>query len=177
MDIDYVKKEIAQKTKMGLPFILSASVLWFIIFIIFLSNANIKIKNIFTFYSTGLLFPLSILLAKILKCQWKVKNNDLNKLALYLNLAQLLYYPILFISFMTSPYKMIIFFAIIIGAHLFPYAWLYNTKTYKIIPIIIVITILIASLIVKKLFFIPLIMFILLTITGLRLYYETRNQI
>ncbi|WP_425444441.1 DUF7010 family protein [Terribacillus aidingensis] len=40
------------------------------------------------------LFPLSVGISTLLKADWKSKDNPLGDLGLYLNLAQLIYFPI-----------------------------------------------------------------------------------
>lgn len=109
MNIVDLRNELSIKCKNGLPFLLSGIVLWAIIWIIFLLPIGIKTKNILTFYSTGIMFPMAILLSKLIKAKWRVNDNPLGMLGLYMNLAQFMYFPILFYSFSKNPEEMIIF--------------------------------------------------------------------
>ncbi|MGL5353340.1 MAG: DUF7010 family protein, partial [Clostridium sp.] len=133
MNINELKNELSIKCKSGLAFLLSGTFVWCIIFIIFLLPYEIKTKNILTFFCTGIMFPTSILISRVIKSEWKLNDNPLGMLGLYLNLAQFMYFPILFFSFSKNPEQMIIFFAVITGAHLFPYGWFYNTRSFMII--------------------------------------------
>ncbi len=71
-------------------------------------------------FSTGLMFPLSMGLSNLLKADWKFEGNPLGKLGVFLNIAQLVYFPILFWAIGKSPEEAIIFFSIITAAHFFP---------------------------------------------------------
>jgi hypothetical protein len=91
-------------------------------------------------FSTGLMFPLSVGISSLIKADWKFEDIPLGNLGLYLNLAQIVYFPILIWAIIKSPESAVLFFAIIVGAHFFPYGWLYNARPYYIMaPIISVI--------------------------------------
>ncbi len=132
MELNGVRNELSVRGKNGIGFLLSAIVIWSIITIIFLQSIEIYQKNIYMLFSTGLMFPLSVGLSTLIKADWKLKNNPLGHLGLYLNLAQLIYFPILFWGMIKSPNDAILFFAIIIGAHFFPYGWFYNAKAFYV---------------------------------------------
>ena len=65
-NINNLRNELSIKSKNGLPFLIAATIIWVIIFIIFSTQLSIISKNIFTLYSTGLMFPMSIFIAKII---------------------------------------------------------------------------------------------------------------
>lgn len=50
------------------------------------------------FISTGLMYPLSIGFAKIIKAEWKF-DHPLGSLGLLLNVAQFIYFPLIFWAF------------------------------------------------------------------------------
>lgn len=172
MNIEDYKNELSIRCKNGLPFILSATIIWSIVLLIFLLPYEIRIKNILTFYSTGIMFPLAILISKVIKAHWKVNDNPLGMLGLYLNLAQLMYFPILFWTFSKNPNQMIILFAVITGAHFFPFGWFYYTKAYAVMaPVISILIIMIGwNLDIARLWCIPLSMIVLLIILNIWLY-------
>lgn len=177
-NINNLRNELSIKSKNGLPFLIAATIIWVIIFIIFSTQLSIIRKNIFTFYSTGLMFPISIFIAKIINADWKTNDNPLGKLGLYLNLAQIMYFPLLFWAFSKNPEYMIIFFSVITGAHFFPYGWFYNTKAYFIIAPITSITVMLLgwNIINKNLWQIPLVMIFLLIILSGWLYIDYKKK-
>ena len=149
------------------------------VLVIFLFPYEIESKNILTLFSTGITFPLAILISKVIKADWKVNDNPLGMLGLYINLAQLMYFPILFFAFVKTPNQFIIFFGVITGAHLFPYAWFYNTKAFAIMaPVISAVVIIVGwDINIPRLWLIPLSMIVLLMILNIWLYIEYKVHI
>lgn len=137
MDVTQSRNNLSVISKNGIGFLLSAVVIWAIITIIFLQPLEIHSKNIYMLFSTGLMFPLSVGMSTLIKADWRLKNNPLGNLGLYLNMAQLIYFPILFWGIIKSPNDAIIFFAIITGAHFFPYGWFYNAKPFYVMAPVI----------------------------------------
>ncbi|GIO21479.1 hypothetical protein [Oceanobacillus sp. J11TS1] len=141
MKLNEIRNELSVRAKNGIGFLLSATVIWSIITIIFLLPVDIQQKNIFMLISTGIMFPLSIGMSAVIKADWQLKGNPLGNLGLIFNLAQLIYFPILFFGMITTPENAILFFAIITGAHLFPYGWFYHATSYYIMaPVIAIVT-------------------------------------
>lgn len=132
-----LKWELSTRSKNGIPFLLSATIIWAIITIIFLQDFHIQQKNIFMLFSTGIMLPLAILFSKIIKAEWKTNDHPLGELGLLFNIAQFMYFPLIFWAFAKSPEEMVLFFAVITGAHFFLYGWLYDTKAYYIMSPVI----------------------------------------
>lgn len=132
-----LKTEIQLQAKNGIDFILSAGILWLIIAYIWTLEYISYNKSIFTFMIGAILLPLAFGLSKILKTNWKVKDNPLQPLGLWLNFAQLVYFPFLIFILMKYPDYFIMAYAIITGAHLFPYAWFYDEIGYAVTAILI----------------------------------------
>ncbi|ARJ37444.1 hypothetical protein CSV71_09770 [Sporosarcina sp. P21c] len=179
MTIYEMKNDLSIKGRNGISFILSASVIWLIITIIFMQSLEITQKNIGMLFSTGLMFPLSVGISYILKADWKFKNNALGSLGLYLNLAQILYFPILFWSMLKSPQDAIMIFAIITGAHFFTYGWFYNAKPYYISAPMIAIGIMFLGLYTTadNLWMIPLSMVSVLLLLSFALHMDYRKVV
>ena len=117
-----LKLEIQLQAKNGIDFILSAGILWLIISFLWTLNYTSYNKSILTFMVGAILLPLAFGLSKILKTNWKVKDNPLQPLGLWLNFAQLIYFPFLIFVLIKYPNYFIMAYAIITGAHLFHYA-------------------------------------------------------
>lgn len=132
MNVEAMKHELSIGCKNGIAFLMAAAIVWSIITVIFLQSLEIGQKNIYMLWSTGLMFPLSVLISKMIRADWRTEGNPLGSLGMHLNLAQLIYFPILIWAFISSPGEMVLFFAIITGAHFFPYGWLYHAKAYYI---------------------------------------------
>ncbi len=63
---------------------------------------------------------------------WTLKSNPLQPLGLWLNFAQLFYFPFLVFVLLKNPDYFVMTYVIITGAHFFPYAWYYNEKAYAV---------------------------------------------
>lgn len=132
-----LKLEIQLQAKNGIDFILSGGILWFGIFLIWTLSFTPYSKSILSFMAGAILLPLAFGLSKILKTNWKIKDNPLQPLGIWLNFAQLIYFPFLIFVLIKQPDYFIMTYAIITGAHLFPYAWFYDQIGYAIIGILI----------------------------------------
>ncbi len=127
-----LKLEIQQKAKNGLDFITAASILWFAISIIWSLDQTAYNKSIFTFMISGLMLPLAFGFSKVYSTTWKIKGNPLQPLGMWINVAQLFYFPFLIFILLKSPDYFIMTFSIITGAHFLPYAWFYDELAYAI---------------------------------------------
>jgi len=158
LELHKLKLELAVKSKKGADFILAACFVWFIITYIWFVGEESYNKSVITFMVGALLLPLAFSFSKILKTDWKVEENPLQPLGLWLNFAQLFYFPFLIFVLLTLPDYFVMTYAIITGAHLFPYAWFYDENSYAILAGIISASSLIIGLNVsaEAMFYIPL---------------------
>ena len=132
-----VKVEFAVKQKKGLPFIMASTVLWTIMLIAFLTDLNVSAKNMIAMCCSALLMPVGMLFGKILKVDMFCKDNPFSSLSVVAALNQLMYLPIVLWTMYAVPDKMIMVYAIVVGAHFLPYYWIYFSPTYFYASIII----------------------------------------
>lgn len=168
-ELDNLRIELSVKAKNGIDFTLGASTIWYVIAYIWTLKFNSYDKSIFVFIVGTPLLPLAFLLSKIFKTNWKIVDNPLQPLGLWLNFAQLIYFPFLIFTMIKIPDYFIMSYAIITGAHLFPYAWFYKTKWYAIFGGLISLGVLIGALNLTndKMYFVAIItgsLFLLLTL-------------
>ena len=126
-----------RKQKRGLHFIMASVFVWILVLIIHLSTLPIMTKNLFTFCCSAPLVPLAYLFSYILKIDFQNKGNPLSVLGLLISLNQLLYILIAMWIYAAMPEKMLMVYAMIFGAHLLPYGWLYQSKSYYVFSVII----------------------------------------
>lgn len=81
--------------------------------------------------------PIAFLISKIIKVDFQNKGNPLTNLGVLFSLNQLLYLLIPMWIFPTLPDKMVMIIAMIFGAHLLPFSWLYKSKSYVIFAVLI----------------------------------------
>ena len=134
--LDKLKKDAQETMKKGLPFVLASVVIWILILAVQFISKDIRTVNMCTFVCCCLLMPLAILFAKIVKADiFKKRVNPLNRLALLCTLNQFLYILIVMWAFSRQPDAMLMIYAMVFGAHLLPFGWLYDSKAYTVISI------------------------------------------
>lgn len=143
MNLEEMRIDCAIKQKKGLHFMLASIFIWSAILIIHLTSLPILTKNLLTFCFAAPLMPLALLISKIIKVDFANKGNPLTSLGLLFSLNQMLYILIPMWVFPTVPEKMLMVYAMVFGAHLLPYGWLYKSKSYTVMAIIIPITVLV----------------------------------
>ena len=137
MSLEELKKDCSIKQKKGIHFIIASVIIWGMVLVVQLTNLPMLTKNFLTFCCTAPLLPLSFLISKILKIQFQDKSNPLNNLGILFSANQMIYLLIAMWIYPTLPDKMLMVIAMIFGAHLLPFGWLYNSKTYMVLSIII----------------------------------------
>lgn len=146
MNLQELRVDCAIKQKKGLHFILASVLIWTALLAVHLMPIDTLTKNFFTFCLTAPLVPLAYLISKIIKVDFTNKANPLNELGILFSVNQILYLLIAMWIYPTVPDKMIMVLAMIFGAHLMPYSWLYMSKTYLVLSILIPIVALLVGL-------------------------------
>ena len=177
--LDELRIELSVKSKNGIDFTLAASVIWLLITYLWTLKFKAYDRSIFVFITAAPLLPLAFLFSRILKTNWKIPNNPLQPLGLWLNFAQLFYFPFLVFTLIKMPEYFIMVYAIITGAHLFPYGWFYKTKWYSIFSGIIASGALLLglSLSFEKMYFVALFTSVCLIILTSVLYFDTIKKL
>lgn len=147
MNLEEMRLDCALKQKKGLHFILASIIIWGGVLVIHLTSLPILTKNLFTFCCTAPLMPLAYMISKIIKVDFTNKNNPLTNLGILFSVNQILYLLIAMWIYQAIPDKMVMVLAIIFGAHLMPFSWLYKSKSYMVLSIIIPITVFITGII------------------------------
>jgi hypothetical protein len=137
MNLDEMRLDSAIKQKKGLHFILASVIIWLAVFVIHLTPLPILTKNLLTFCFTAPLMPLAFMISKIIKVDFSNKANPLTNLGIIFSANQIVYLLIAMWIFNAVPEKMIMVLAMIFGAHLLPYGWLYKSNSYMILCIVI----------------------------------------
>jgi hypothetical protein len=147
MSLDELRLDISKRGKKGIHFIIASVILWCAVLIVWLLPIqDVTTKNLITFCVITPLLPLAFMISKIIKADFSTKDNPLNDLGLLFSLNQFLYILIAMWVYPTVPDKMVMVLAVIFGAHLLPYGWLYKSKAYYVMSVIISFTILIIGI-------------------------------
>ena len=132
-----LKTEAMILQKKGLPFMMASVVIWSAVTIVRTLPVDIMTKNLYTFYCPGLLIPCVIVFSLIIGARpFTKRSNPFNKLGLINTMNQMLYLLIVMWAFNQKPEAMLMLFAMVFGAHLLPFAWLYESRTYLVTSIV-----------------------------------------
>jgi hypothetical protein len=132
-ELDALRNDLSLKAKNGIDFTIAATIIWALIAYIWSLKGDSYNKAVLVFIAGAPLLPLAFGLSKVLKTQWKIEDNPLQPLGLILNFAQLFYFPFLIFVLLRHPDYFVMTYAIITGAHFFPYSWFYKTISYAIV--------------------------------------------
>lgn len=147
MELNELIKDCACRQKKGLHFILTSILIWAMICAVHLTDMPIDTKNLITFCCSAVLFPLAWMLSKVLKIDFEGKGNPLTKAGILFSINQMLYILIVMWVYAAMPEKMVMVYAMVFGAHLMPFSWLYDSRSYMVFSIVVPILSLIVGLI------------------------------
>ncbi len=137
-DIHELRRENQKIQKNGAPFMLASVILWLLIAVVRIIPVTLYMQNLFTFCCSMLLIPLSFIFSKIIGADiFKKTDNPINKLGFLCTMNQVLYLLIVMWAFSQNPEVMVMLFAMVFGAHLLPYSWVYSSRTYLVMSIVL----------------------------------------
>ena len=145
MNLNDLREDCATRQKRGIHFIIASIIIWFILLLVQLTVLPILTKNFLTFCCAALLLPLAYFISRIFKIDFQNVNNPLTNLGIIFSINQILYLLIAVWAYSAVPDKMLMIIAMIFGAHLLPYGWLYQSRIYLIFSVTIPIVALIAG--------------------------------
>ena len=174
MNLEEMRLDCSIKQKKGLHFILAAIIIWSVVTAIHFTSLPILSKNFLTFCFTAPLMPLAYMISRMIKVDFTNKGNPLTNLGLLFSFNQMLYLLIAMWVYPTVPEKMVMIVAMIFGAHLLPYGWLYQSKSYMVMSIIIPIIALIIGINLPS-YMVAGIMVLVVVIFSLLLVFEVKR--
>lgn len=129
-NLNTLRDELALRNKRGITFILAATVYWLVVGIAGYSLPPSK-AFIVSVWSTGILFPLSVLFARVSRIDIFFKN-ELTPLGVWANVFQLFFFPLFFVSAKANIAFPPVIMGVLAGAHFVFYHWLYRSRTYLV---------------------------------------------
>jgi len=148
-----LKTEAMILQKKGLPFMMASVVIWTAVTIVRTLPVDIMTKNLYTFYCPGLLIPCVVVFSLMIGARpFSKRKNPFNKLGLLNTMNQMLYLLIVMWAFNQKPEAMLMLFAMVFGAHLLPFSWLYESKTYLVMSLVTTIGSMLISIFAPELY-------------------------
>ena len=90
-NLEALREDLLTKQRKGLPFILASCVLWALISVVCVLNIPVMTRNMLVFCCACPLFPLAMLVGKIIGVNVLEKENPLSKLLILFTCNQFLY--------------------------------------------------------------------------------------
>ncbi|MCR5795203.1 MAG: hypothetical protein K6G61_07685 [Solobacterium sp.] len=137
MELEELRNAISAEQKNGAPFIMASIVIWAMITAVCLLEIPVLTRNLLVFCCAAPLLPLAWIMGKVIKVDIFGSTNPLSKLGLLFTMNQMLYLLIVMWVYSAVPDKMVMVYAMVFGAHLLPYSWLYKSKAYMIFAVFI----------------------------------------
>ena len=136
MDFQTTKMRYAAMTGRGINNIIAGVMLWGtlgalgIVLPDTLSVAGQWHKAIFYLFGAGLLFPLGLLVGYLMKVDTFARGHPMAKLSGLIGGMQILFIPIMLGVYFASPAHVPWVLASLVGAHLLPFYWVYDSRAY-----------------------------------------------
>ncbi|MBS4207065.1 hypothetical protein [Bacillus sp. FJAT-50079] len=177
MDLNETMLDLMKRTKKGIAMFYVGTVYWLLLGVISFVNIDVKLLGLIYLIGAGSLFPLGILISKLLKIDFFAKDNPLSTMAGVLGGMQILFAPILILIFMEKVEWLPFFVAILTGAHFLPFAILYKSKGFLYASIMIIgATSIVAIVFMDQIYTIlPFVLSIIYFITSLLLNEENKQ--
>ncbi len=128
--VDYgdIQKDLSVRTRKGISMFYVGTVYWLLLGLIGFIQMHPKLLGLIYLIGAGMIFPLGILVSKLMKIDLFANGNPLSTLGGVIGGMQLLFAPILIIIFMEKVEWLPFFVAVLTGAHFLPFAILYSSK-------------------------------------------------
>lgn len=136
-ELDKMRNDLALTQKKGLPFIIASVFIWTLILIVTRLDLPLETKNMLVFCCSCPLMPVAYIAGRILKVDLFDKINPLGKLGFLFTCNQLVYLLIVMWVFNAAPDKMVMVYAMVFGAHLMPYSWIYKSKSFMVASVVL----------------------------------------
>ena len=136
-NINELRKDAQIIQKKGAPYMMASVIIWIFVTIVRFLPLSLYGKNFLTFCGPMLLVPLALMFSKMIGADiFKRSDNPVNKLGIICTCNQILYILIVMWAFSKDPEAMLMIFAMVFGAHLLPFSWVYESRTYLVMSIL-----------------------------------------
>ena len=135
--LNELKRDSQENQKKGLPFMMASVVIWGVILGINYLDMDIVTINRYTFFSSCLLIPLAMSFSRMIKANsFRKSSNPIDKLGFLCTMNQNIYLLIVMWAYSRKPEEMVMLYAMVFGAHLLPFGWIYDSLAYKIASVL-----------------------------------------
>ncbi|AOZ93841.1 DUF7010 family protein [Paenibacillus crassostreae] len=132
--LEELQKEIIFEARKGFPILLSG-VIVFLIFTLMPLVFPIEAVRLIWIFGLGAIFPIGILISKILGVNLLTTGNPVGTLGGIVAAPQAFYIPVFIIVYMNIPEYLPFTIGLLAGSHFLPYMWIYKSKAYLFVTL------------------------------------------
>ncbi|MDM5189084.1 hypothetical protein QUF99_17710 [Bacillus sp. DX4.1] len=134
MNVIDAKRDLARKTKKGIPVVLAGFVFWIIASV---TGILLEEKQTVWVYLIGMgcVFPFGLMLAALLKIDMFAKGNPMGALGGVIGAINILNIPLVLLMYFQMSEWLPFTVAVLVGVHFLPYVWIYESKSYGLLSV------------------------------------------
>ncbi|WP_338472407.1 hypothetical protein R4Z10_06575 [Niallia sp. XMNu-256] len=132
--LDLLQSNIIKEAKKGYPILLSGCIV-FLIFAFLPTLFSMDTVYLIWIFGLSVIFPLGLLLSKLLKVNILTTGNPLGTLGGIIAAPQAFYIPVFIIVYMHMPSYLPFTIGLLGGSHFLPYMWIYRSKAYLFVTL------------------------------------------
>jgi hypothetical protein len=173
-----IQSNLIQEAKKGYPILLSGCIVFLLFtFLPFLSP--IETVYLIWIFGLGVIFPIGLLLSKLLGVNILTTGNPLGTLGGIVAAPQAFYIPVFIIVYMHIPSYLPFTIGLLGGSHFLPYMWIYRSKAYLFVTLGVCLSSLIIGgfFVDQAFFFVPLAISLIYGIGVLLILRELKAEI
>ena len=132
--LESFQNDIIFEAKKGFPLLIAGAVV-FLIFTIMHFIFPIEAVRLIWIFGLGAIFPIGILISKMLGVNLNSTGNPLGILGGIVAAPQAFYIPVFIIVYMNIPEYLPFTIGLLAGSHFLPYIWIYKSKAYLFVTL------------------------------------------
>ncbi|NJN64628.1 MAG: hypothetical protein HC882_06940 [Acidobacteria bacterium] len=135
LEFERERERVSRLTKKGVGMPMAGFLFW-LAYAVLLRLFPIEEAVLYSFFATGMVFPLGILFTRLAGGDLFAKSPSLSGLGIQLAALQIFFWPVLILVWNVAPAWSPFAMAVLFGSHFLPYWWLYRSAGYGMLPII-----------------------------------------
>jgi hypothetical protein len=132
--IDAERARLARATARGIGMPIAGMLFWLVVAAL-VRTLPLKQALLWTYISTGAVFPVGVLLTRAFGGNLFAKSETLTPLGLLLNATQFFFWPVIILLGFNAPLWVPYVMATLFGSHFLGYAWLYRSRGYAVLSV------------------------------------------
>ncbi|WP_113929458.1 hypothetical protein [Bacillus sp. P14.5] len=132
--LEQLQFEVIKESKKGYPILLAGSIVFFV-FTFLPFFLPIEAVQLIWIFGLGAIFPLGLLLSKLLGANLFTSKNELATLGGIVAFPQAFFIPVFILVHSHIPQYLPFTIGLLAGSHFLPYMWIYKSKAYLVVTL------------------------------------------